>query len=161
VPEFRILEDVQSERPASAALTVTPFLPAEIVSGAAIVLAIGLQLDAPEMEAFKEAFQWVWKPVLPTAKVIEQLAVGEALATYGVGHGMGIGRGLDQLPPFARIACGALVLGVAGYMAHRAVLPPRRYEEDVNAQSQSAPVGMADAGPEPGWDRAEPTSSEE
>lgn len=115
-PAFTVLDPPPARRP-----SVEPFNAQEIVEGTAIALVVGLRLESEvEAAAFQAAFQWVWRPILPTAKVLDQLGVGEALATYGIGRGMGLGGRLDQLPPFARVACGALVLGVAGYMAYQA-----------------------------------------
>lgn len=133
-PAFTVLE------PPPVA-SVEPFSSAEIVEGTAIALVIGLRLENErEAAAFRQAFQWVWKPVLPTEKLLDQLGVGTALANYGIGRGMGLAGKLDQLPPFARIAAGALVLGVAGFMAYRATQGEVTYETN-------APVDAASPGP--------------
>lgn len=129
-PEFRVLDD----EPEGAAATllpegasVEPFTAEEIVSGAAFVLVLGLRLENDaETAAFREAFGWVLRPVLPTAKVLEQLEIGQALAQYGIGKGMGLGGGgLDMLPAWARLAAGVVALGVAGYMGKQAVIKER------------------------------------
>lgn len=150
-PTFTVLDPTPK-------LSVEPFSSTEIVEGTAVALVIGLRLESEaEALAFREAFQWVWKPILPTANLLDQLGVGEALAGYGVGKGMGLGGTLDQLPPLARVACGALVLGVAGYMAMKAVRPGRG---EVSYGETTTPMDTAGPGPERDWSSDIPPADE-
>lgn len=136
MPEFRPIDPEPAAAPepggtttptgggaaaAPARAPVEPFTPDEIVNGVGMLIVMGAQLRTEdEAAAFREAFTWVIKPIFPTARVVEQLKLGEALTHYGVGRGMGPG-GLDRLPPFTRILIGTLALGAAGFMALRAV----------------------------------------
>lgn len=148
MPEFKPLSDYVAPTPAAAVkgpLAVEPFSADEIVGGAAFMMIVGFQMQSErEAAAFQEAFQWMVKPIFPTAKVVEQLRLGEALAHYGVGRGMGLGLGLENLPPLARIACGAVALGAAGFMAYRAVqFGPKG---GIDEQVEDASVGLGGAG---------------
>lgn len=125
-PEFQHLESERGgDSPAPTLINgVTPFTADEIVSGAALALTLGLRLEEPDdIKTFQEAFTWVIRPVFPTSQVVEQLRLGQALAHYGVGKGRGLGGG--ELPPLVRLVAGSMALGLAGYMAHQAVLKGR------------------------------------
>lgn len=148
MPEFRLLSEYSAPAPGPTVkklAALEPFSADEIVGGAAFMLIMGFQMQSErEAAAFQEAFQWMVKPIFPTAKVVEQLKLGEALAHYGIGKGMGLGLGLENLPPLARIACGALALGTAGFMAYRAVQVAKKGEVDEQT-AEGASVGVAGA----------------
>lgn len=123
-PEFQHLEEGVPSAAPTLINGLTPFTAEEIVGGAALALTLGLRLEEPDdIKTFQEAFTWVIRPVFPTSQVIEQLKLGQALAHYGVGKGRGLGGG--ELPPLVRLVAGSMALGLAGYMAHLAVLKGR------------------------------------
>ena len=158
MPEFRPIDPEPTAAPGPGGTTapsgggaaavsgrtpVEPFTPDEIVNGVGMLIVMGAQLRSEdEAAAFREAFTWTIRPIFPTARVVEQLKLGDALAQYGIGRGMGPG-GLDRLPPFTRILIGTLALGAAGFMALRAVQDVRTHGP---RQQTNPTVDMGDSG---------------
>ena len=122
---------------------IEPFTGEEIVSGAAVVLALGLRFQTPEeAQVFTTAFRSGIVPMLPPAAVLDALQVGEALARYGIGRNAipGIGN-LAQLPDWLRLVLGGLVLAMAAYGGINAARAVREPVADTVDSSSSAPVG--------------------
>lgn len=119
---------------------IEPYSEEEILNGVGIGLALGLRLqDEKEMEAFQEAWNWVVRPVLPTAGLLKALQVGKALASYGIGRGMVPGAGnIESLPAWLRLLLGFGLMGVSGFNGFRAIQALREKEAARAAQSQPA-----------------------
>lgn len=114
---FTPLEEAPPFQEIPAPVVVEPFSGEEIVSGTAMILALGLRFQTPEeANAFTSAFRQGIVPMLPPAAVLDALKVGEALARYGIGRNAlpGVGN-LAALPDWLRLLLGGLVLAVSAY----------------------------------------------
>lgn len=131
---------------APAKPTVTPFSDEEIVNFSAMAtIFAGAPITKTKLETehdvtvYQTAFKNVFGPIMPTAAMIAPLKLGDALAAYGVGKGMGPGFSLEQLPAWVRLTLGAVVLGGSSFMAFTAV----RNEQK---ETPAPPVGRSAAG---------------
>lgn len=137
-PDLHDLEDVQASspgipieelgEPTPEAATpqspaVEPFTDEEILSAVGVGLMLGLRLqDEEEVRIWNEHWNWIVKPMLPTAAVLKPLRLGDALAKYGIGKGMLPGTGaLENLPDWVRLLIGGAVLSFSAFGGFRAV----------------------------------------
>jgi hypothetical protein len=125
---------------------VTPFSDEEIVNFSATAsLFVGSPITKTKLETehevtvYQTAFKHVFGPIMPTAAMIAPLKLGDALATYGIGKGMGPGFSLEQLPAWVRLTLGAVVLGGSSFMAFTAV-------KNEQAQTSASSVGRPASG---------------
>lgn len=96
---------------------IQPFSGEEIVSGTAMILALGLHFQTPEeANAFVAAYRAGIVSMLPPAAVLDALKVGEALAEYGIGKNRLPGMGnMAALPAWLRLVVGGLILAASAY----------------------------------------------
>lgn len=114
---FTPLEGEQFDNLPPGPEPIQPFTGEEIVSGTAMILALGLRFRTPEeANAFISAYRAGIMPMLPPAAVMDALKVGEALAEYGIGKNRIPGMGdIAALPSWIRIVLGGLILAASAY----------------------------------------------
>lgn len=121
-----------------------PFTDKEILEGSAFLILMGVRpRDEFEVATFLEGYQWVLRPLLPTAKLLEPLGLGKALARYGL-HKGGSLDSLANWHPLARLGIGALTLAAAAYGGVRAVQKERA--QQTGPAPEGAGVADADRG---------------
>lgn len=135
-PPFESLGEPESSEPQKSVKPVPkpvnpvePFTAQQIWQGSAFMLMSGLHVqNEEESQAFEAAFAFAIRPMLPTVFLLEQLKVGEALASWGFGPDT-IFDFIEDLPAWARVAVAVGGLAMAGYSAVRAVAALRVKED--------------------------------
>lgn len=161
-PAFEPLEDAEpaeseaaAEPATSGGLRVVPFSDEELLDGTMMFVmfglgSAGLRLEALELERFRAEFSLLNRqPPIHTTVMFRALGLGEALARYGIGHGMVLdqvmGR-VDALPAWLRILLAGLGVTAVSVKAARAVMREREREGSdvaVGASGRGSVAGMA------------------